>query len=170
MHKFQLYPVDLIEINPFTKIGKEWAAIVTESKDGKVNAMTASWGGLGIMWGKNVAQIYIRESRYTKELLDNSHTFSINFFEDAKMHSTLNYLGKVSGRDEDKFAGARLNVNYIDGIAIIDEAKFVLPCRKLSTTPITVEQLHDPTIKNNFYKDGDMHTMYIGEIINIYAR
>ncbi len=170
MHDFQPYPVDMLEFNPFTKIGKEWAAIVTEAEDGKVNAMTASWGGLGIMWNKNIVNIYIRESRYTKELIDKSDTFSVCFFEDTKMHSTLNYLGMVSGRDEDKLVGARLHVNRLDDIAILDEAKFVLTCKKLSATPITADQFVDPSIEEKFYKDGNMHTMYIGEIINIYAR
>lgn len=169
MHEFQPYPMDLLEFNPFTKIGKEWAAIVTEV-DGKANAMTASWGSVGVLWGKNVANIFIRESRYTKEMIDNSDTFSLCFFEDTKMHSTLSYLGQVSGRDEDKIAGARLHINHIKDVPIIDEAKFVLICRKLSATPITADQFIDPTIKNTWYKDNDMHTMYVGEILEVLAR
>ena len=27
MHTFQPYPIDLMEMNPFTKIGKEWMLI-----------------------------------------------------------------------------------------------------------------------------------------------
>lgn len=169
MHDFQPYPVDLLEINPFTKIGKEWAAIVTEA-DGKANAMTASWGNIGVMWGKNVASVFIRESRYTKELMDKSDTFSICFFENDKMRSTLNYLGKVSGRNEDKLAGARLHINHIHDVPVLDEAKFVLVCKKLSATPITAEQFIDPTIKETWYGDNDMHTMYIGEVLDILAR
>ncbi|MDD6192590.1 MAG: flavin reductase, partial [Lachnospiraceae bacterium] len=122
------------------------------------------------LWGKNVANIFIRESRYTKEMIDNSDTFSLCFFEDTKMHSTLSYLGQVSGRDEDKIAGARLHINHIKDVPIIDEAKFVLICRKLSATPITADQFIDPTIKDTWYKDNDMHTMYVGEILEVLAR
>lgn len=37
--------------NAFQMIGKDWM-LVTAEKDGKVNTMTASWGGAGVMWGK----------------------------------------------------------------------------------------------------------------------
>ena len=55
--------------NVFSMIGKEWL-LVTAEKEGKVNTMTASWGGLGVMWGKDVAFIVLRPQRYTKEFVD----------------------------------------------------------------------------------------------------
>ena len=63
--------VDITKMNEnvFTKIGKQWM-LIGATKGEKSNAMTASWGGLGIMWGKEVAYIFIRDSRYTKELVD----------------------------------------------------------------------------------------------------
>ena len=51
MHYFQPYPTDLLEINPFTKISDEWMLIAAGNQE-KVNAMTASWGGLGYSGGK----------------------------------------------------------------------------------------------------------------------
>ena len=56
--KKEIKPEELTK-NPFHMIGKEWM-LVTAEKDGKVNTMTASWGGLGVMWGKNVAFVFIR--------------------------------------------------------------------------------------------------------------
>ena len=44
MHQFQPYPIDLLEINPFTKLADEWM-IITSGNQEKVNGMTASWGG-----------------------------------------------------------------------------------------------------------------------------
>ena len=67
MHTFQPIPMESFEFNPFTKIGKDWA-LVTAGTKLKSNAMTVSWGGVGVLWGKNVAFIFIRDSRYTKEL------------------------------------------------------------------------------------------------------
>ena len=46
--------------------------------------MTASWGGVGIMWGKNVATAYIRPQRYTKEFVDNSEYFTLSFLPEAE--------------------------------------------------------------------------------------
>ncbi|MES9144000.1 hypothetical protein ABEP44_12785, partial [Cutibacterium acnes] len=49
--------------SPFKLIGSDWT-LITAEKEGKANTMTASWGGLGVMWGKNVAYIVIRPQRY----------------------------------------------------------------------------------------------------------
>ena len=87
-----------ISKNVFDMIGKQWM-LVGAAKNGKVNAMTASWGGLGVMWGKNVAFVFIRQTRYTKEFVDNGDTFSLSFFGDDQ-RKMLNYMGTVSGRDD----------------------------------------------------------------------
>ena len=167
MHTFQPYPADMLEVNPFTKIGKEWMLITAGNKE-KANTMTASWGGLGVLWGKNVAYIFVRDSRYTKEFIDANDTFSLTFLEGQM--PALKYLGTVSGRDEDKIAGARFNVNYSDATPFIDEGNLVFICKKLSATRMTAEQFIDPKLSDLFYKDGDMHTMYVGEITQILAR
>ena len=69
------------KFNPFTKIGKEWM-LVTASNNGKVNSMTASWGGVGVLWNKNIAFIVLRPQRYTKEFVDASNEFSLSFFDE----------------------------------------------------------------------------------------
>ena len=51
MHTFQPYPIDMLDINPFTKLGKEWALVTAGDKE-KSNTMTVSWGGTGVLWGK----------------------------------------------------------------------------------------------------------------------
>ena len=81
----QLHPIPVSELqqNVFTAIGKEWMLITAETeKDGKAtaNTMTASWGGLGRLWNKDVAFAFIRPQRYTKEFVDNADTFSLCFF------------------------------------------------------------------------------------------
>jgi adenylosuccinate lyase len=63
--------------------------------------MTASWGGVGIMWGKPVAYIFIRPTRYTKEFVDAGTHVSISVLNDSH-RKALTYFGTVSGRDEDK--------------------------------------------------------------------
>jgi len=79
----------LINIEPeklhadcFTMIGKEWM-LITAEKDGKVNTMTASWGGMGILWNKKVAFIFIRPQRYTKEFVDATSHLSLTFFDES---------------------------------------------------------------------------------------
>ena len=77
MHLFQPIPINSVEFNPFEKIGKDWALISAGTKQ-NYNTMTVSWGGLGVLWGKNVVNIYIRDSRYTKEFLDKNDFFSLS--------------------------------------------------------------------------------------------
>ena len=168
LHVFQPLPMDVVEINPFKLIGKDWALVTAGSKQ-KYNTMTVSWGGVGVLWGKNVATIYIRDSRYTKELIDDGDFFSVSFFDGADKDA-LNYCGSHSGRNEDKFKAAGLTPAFRHSIPYPGEASFVLLCRKMAAVPITEDTFIDPDIKDKWYKDGDMHTMYIGEIIDVIAR
>ena len=82
MHTFQPMTADMMEFDPFTKIGKEWALLTAGSKE-KANTMTISWGGVGVLWGKNVAFVFVRDSRYTKELIDKNEFFSLTGFISA---------------------------------------------------------------------------------------
>lgn len=171
MHQFQPYPPELLEINPFTKIGNDWL-LITSGDEKKANAMTASWGGVGVLWGKNVAFIFVRENRYTKEFIDNGTTFSCTFF-DKKYKNDLKYFGVVSGRQEDKFKTSGLHPACKDGIAYIDEGNLVLLCKKMAAVPIEEAHFLDPEIMKKWYSgdnEGNPHTMYVGEITEIMAR
>lgn len=167
MHAFQPYPIEQLEINPFEKIGKEWALVSAGSRK-KANTMTISWGGVGVLWGKNVAFVFIRDSRYTKEFVDSNDFFSISFLND-QYKEALNYCGSRSGRNEDKLKNAGLTWNYKLSIPFIDEGNLILLCQKLSATKINEDSFLAPDIKK-WYADGDMHTMYVAEILEVLAR
>lgn len=168
MHTFQPYPIDLMEMNPFTKIGKEWM-LITAGDEKKANTMTASWGGVGVLWGKNVVYIFVRDTRYTKEFIDNGETFSLTFL-DSSNKGALKYLGAVSGRDENKIENARMHLDYCKDTPYIDEGNLVFICRKLSATKMTPDQFIDSSIESSWYADGNLHTMYVGEILEVLAR
>ena len=76
---FREIKIEELQFNPFTKIGKEWL-LITAGDEKKHNTMTASWGGVGVLWGKNVVTTYIRPQRYTKEFVDAQDVFTITFF------------------------------------------------------------------------------------------
>lgn len=168
MHTFQPYPIDLLEMNPFTKIGKEWALVTAGSKS-KCNTMTVSWGGVGVLWNKNVVYIFVRNSRYTKEFLDKGEFFSLSFLDES-YRNVLNYCGSHSGRNENKFEKAGLTPAFRHSIPYPDEANLVLLCRKMAAIPMPEEAFTDKSIMNTFYQDKDMHVMYVGEIIEAMAR
>ena len=157
-----------LQKNVFSMIGKEWL-LVTAEKEGKVNMMTASWGGLGAMWGKNVAFIVLRPQRYTKEFVDAGETFSLSVL-DGEYRKTLNYLGTVSGRDEDKVEKSGLTVEHEDGTPYFTEANTVLVCRKLYAQPYDPSGFVDKSCDERWYPKKDYHTMYIAEIEKVLIR
>ena len=73
---FHEITVSDLSFNPFTRLNKDWALVtVTDPDTGKVNTMTVSWGGVGVLWNKNVVTIYIRPQRYTHEFLEKNRPF-----------------------------------------------------------------------------------------------
>ena len=82
----------------------------------------------------------------------------------------MNYCGSHSGRTEEKIANAGLSVGRKHGIPYIDEGNLVFLCQKLSATRITEDSFLSPDIKDKWYADGNMHTMYVAEIIEVLAR
>lgn len=148
MHTFQPMTADMMEFDPFTKIGKEWALLTAGSKD-KANTMTISWGGVGVLWGKNVAFVFVRDSRYTKELIDKNEFFSLSFLSE-KYRDALNYCGSHSGRDEnDKISAAGLTLTSRHSIPFIDEGNMILLCEKMSATRLTEDSFLMPEIAQN---------------------
>lgn len=168
MHSFQPVSVDLMECNPFEKIGKEWM-LVTAGNEEKANTMTASWGGMGVMWGQNVVYVVIRQSRYTKEFIDREGTFSLSFLGE-KHRSMLKYLGSVSGRTENKIKEADVELNYAQGVPFIDQCNLAFICQVMSATVLKPDDFLDQGIDTSWYSDKDYHTLYIAKITDILAR
>ena len=163
----QITPEELNQ-NPFVAIGNEWMLIAAE-KGGKTNAMTASWGGVGIMWGKPAAFVFIRQTRYTKEFVDAGDHFTLNFFG-GEFKKELGYFGRVSGRDEDKIAKSGMNVSTVENVPVFDDAKTVLVCRKLFSEKFDESSFVDKSILEQFYSKDSMHSLYIAEIEKILVK
>ena len=154
-----------IQMNPFKEIGSDWALVSAGNKDA-CNTMTVSWGGVGVLWGKNVVFAFIRQSRYTKEFIDGGDTFSLAFL-DEKYKPALALCGSKSGRDIDKWAAAGLTPAEKDGVVYPQEASRAFLCRKIAAVPVNPGSFVDPSIIPAWYADGDFHTMFVGEITDI---
>ena len=166
---FQVTDVKELQGNPWKMIGDEWM-LVTAEKEGKVNTMTASWGGVGIMWGKTVATAYLRPQRYTKEFVDAGDIFTLSFFG-GKEKKAMGYLGSVSGRDEaDKIGKTGLHVTELDGAPAFEEAELVLVCRKLYAQEMKPECFTGTEEIEKWSPDRDFHTMYIAENVKAYRK
>ncbi len=160
-----LKPVDVHEIseNVFSLIGKQWMLITAGTAE-HCNTMTASWGGLGVLWGAPAATCYIRPQRYTKEFVDREEYFTLSFFGE-EWRKALSLCGSKSGREVDKVKECGFTVKTADcGAPYFEEASLVLVCRKRFAQEMDPNLMPDD-VKEKWYPEKDYHTMYIGEIV-----
>ena len=164
---FEKVNIQDLKFNPFDEISNHWV-LISAKKDGVVNTMTASWGQLGHLWGKNVMTVYIRPQRYTKEFVDAGEFFTLTFF-DGERKEEMGYLGKVSGRDEDKISKVGFHVVKTDEEQpTFEEGKMVFVCKKLMETQLNPEEFIDPEVDGRWYPQKDYHHMYTAEVIAAY--
>ncbi len=168
MHVFQPVTPEDIDQGPFIYDGSKM--LITARNGDKVNTAASSFGGYGYLWGKRIIYIFLREKRYTREFVDAAGEFSLSFLNTVDFRGALKYIEAVSGRDEDKIAGARLTINYCDDIPFIDEADNVITAKVLFKGECGENGFVDKDIISEFYKNGDYHIMYVGEIQKILIR
>jgi flavin reductase (DIM6/NTAB) family NADH-FMN oxidoreductase RutF len=160
--------------SPSQRIGSDWMLITAGdvSKDkSNWNTMTASWGGLGVLWGRDVAFMFIRPSRQTYLLANTSRFFTLSFFDES-YRKALDLCGEKSGRDIDKASEAGLTPVVFDsgsaaGAVGFREAKEIIVCRKLYTHDFEPSAFLDSASIEKAYNGSDYHRMFIGEILSL---
>lgn len=161
--------VNIKEFNPDCFGLKNKWMLVSAQKGGQTNTMTASWGGFGVMWNKEVVFVVIRPQRYTKEFVDNADSFSLTFF-DEEYKKALAYLGKVSGRNENKIEKVNLNILQDNEVPYFEEANTAIFCKKLFALPITEAAFLDKSIIDQWYLEKDFHVLYIAEVTKVICK
>ena len=153
-----------LDADIFSLFDKKWALLTAGEKD-NFNTMTISWGGLGTLWGKSVATVYVRKSRYTHKFMDQEDYFTVSFYPDDKKQ-ILGNLGSKSGRDIDKINDSGLTAKALEKTVTFAEAEVTLVCKKIFMQELSTNNMPND-IKEMFYGDGDNHDMYIGEVVEI---
>ncbi|MDR2807924.1 MAG: flavin reductase family protein [Spirochaetaceae bacterium] len=153
---------------PFHILEKEWTLITTQD-DKKANAMTASWGGFGVLWAKPVLFTFVRPQRYTHLLLERMETYSVAVLDETHRQS-LELCGTKSGRDTDKITQCGFSIAYSGGTPYLEQAHTVFICRKIAKYPLEPAGFIDPAIDAQIYPEQDYHDLYIGEVIKILAK
>ena len=161
---FRETDVQSLKESTFKLLGSDWMLITAGSIE-SFNTMTAAWGGLGVLWDKNVCYCFIRPQRYTYEFMEKADSFTLSFFEE-EYRGMLDFCGVNSGRDTDKVketgitpAGGKLSTVYFS------EARLVFICRKIYFQDLIPDHFLDQSIQKNYPKK-DYHRMYIGEIVS----
>ena len=164
MSFYEISPLELEE-NIFKLLSRDCLLLTTEINE-KANAMTVGWGGIGVMWGKNVVFIAVRPERYTYEILENTEYFSLSALNDGKK-SAISYCGKTSGRDTDKLSACGLSLLHQNNIPYVAESKIVFNCKKLSKTPISPSDFPQGSDIPERWYGGGYHALFIGEIESV---
>ena len=165
---FEKLDVRQLEENVFSLIGDQWMLITAGTRE-KCNTMTASWGGLGVIWGAPSATCYIRPQRYTKEFIDREAYFTLSFFPEEQ-RPALALCGSKSGREIDKVKECNFTVLEAEcGAPYFEQARLVLVCRKRFAQPMDPAAIPED-VKKKFYPEKDYHTLYIGEIVEAYRK
>lgn len=128
------------------------------------NSLLVGWGGIGVLWGKKVAFVFVRKSRYTYQFLKKSESVTLSFLNDT-FEKEKKVMGTVSGRDKDKMKETGLHYTYdpdYDG-AYIEEADYCFKMKKLYSVDLPISSLPENLI-DRYYPSEDIHTMVVCEI------
>ena len=149
---------------------KKGAFLTVKSQD-KVNTMTIGWSSIGYMWNKYIFTAFVRYSRYTYEIIENSQDFTVSIPLDNSLNKELGLCGSKSGRDVDKIKAANLSIREGETVEspIIDNCQLHIECKIVYKQGMDKESLCEE-IKNNSYPKDDYHVMYFGEILKVYIK
>lgn len=164
--------IDVLECAGDIVRGVQKGVLITGAADGRANPMTISWGSLGVDWGRPMFTTFVRESRFTKTLLDASGEFTVNIpvgERDERVRNILGVCGSKSGRDIDKVAELGLTLAEPSAVSApgIAELPLTLECRVVYRQEQDLSALDEADVER-WYADGDVHTAYVGEIVAAY--
>lgn len=157
--------------NPAELIGKQWMLITAGTLD-DFNTMTASWGGLGFLWNRPVAFVFVRPNRHTNTYITAQASFTLSFMPES-YRQDLVYCGRHSGRDVDKIAATKLRPLATEGgLVAMQDADMVLELRKMACSSMQKGDFADwAEVHPRFYaEDNPLHLVYVCEITGAYVR
>ncbi len=133
-----LYPAPILIVGTF-------------DKDGRPNAMTAAWGGICCSSPPCVT-VSLRKATYSYQCIVDSGAYTLSIPSEEHVAAT-DYLGMVSGKNEDKFKTAGLTPVKSDRVnaPYVKEFPLILECKLIHTLEI------------------GLHTQFVGEILDIKA-
>ncbi|MBQ8277497.1 MAG: flavin reductase [Bacteroidaceae bacterium] len=156
---------DIIDI-----IGKEWMLVTAGGPD-DFNTMTASWGGVGFLWNKPVAFVFVRPERHTYAFTEENECMTLSFLG-KENREILNFCGTHSGRNCDKVKETGLRPLATEaGNVTFEQARLVIEGRKLYRCEMKAEEFLDKAVCERWYNDkpgGSLHTVYVIGIENVY--
>lgn len=164
---FQQINIRDLNQNAVSMIADRWMLVAAGTQE-KYNMMTASWGALGEMWGKDIAAVVIRPTRYTYEFMEQEDFFTISVFNEELKQQIHSVCGSKSGRDVNKEKGTGLTPVFDSGV-YFEQADIVLVCKKIYVSDVDPKNFIDKDLDEKWYKN-DYHRMYVGEIVKVLVK
>jgi len=168
MDFYAVHPKEL-DTNLFRMIDDEWLLICCyDEENGRENMMTASWGGMGILWNKEVCFLFVRPQRYTHDLLEKQDRFSVCVLPE-EYKSAHKVCGSQSGRCVDKMTATGLHEADFDGVKAVAESKLVFIVKQLYRDDLIQNGFREESLLKHYPAD-DFHTVYVCEIEKIFQK
>lgn len=162
-----------IEITEYTDVitsALKKGVFLTSKVGDKVNTMVIGWGHVGRIWERPVFIAYIRDIRYTREMLDANPEFTVNIPVNGFSKEAFAICGTDSGRNMDKIKEAGLTPVIPEVISVpgIKEFPLTLECRVIYRQEQNAYRLPED-IRRQFYTiETEDHIAYYGEIVSAY--
>ena len=169
----QISPEEISD-NVFTLVGKVFP-VVTVGKPNNYNSMTASGGGMGLLFRKPSTMLLFPSKRYTLELIEKEKAYTLSYFSDEYKKQVM-FLGSKSGRDSEKMKEVELtSIQTPSGNMSFQEARLIIECK--------LTQISTPNFPDDFYsqeaidymtepyQDLGEHRKYVfGEITHVWVK
>ncbi|MHB9132967.1 MAG: flavin reductase family protein [Armatimonadota bacterium] len=164
MEKRQIAIEELV-LQPFTTLQPDGVLLVSGAGVNQANVMTISWGTFGVMWGRPIAMVMVRPTRYTWDFITSAPDFTINWLPDD-MLDALRLCGSASGRTMDKFAAAGLTQDngLVVHAPILAESILTLECRTIYRDDVKPDHFLDTSF-TSMYEANDYHGLFFGEVV-----
>ena len=145
-------------------------AFLTTKSGNKINTMVIGWGNLGVMWRLPIFSVMVRQNRFTYELIEKSHEFTVTIPYGDVSH-LIPVCGERSGRDIDKLAACGLKTLKGQKIAtpVLDLPGMHFECSVVYARLMGKEHLNKALEELWYNKEpDDYHMFYFGEILDSY--
>jgi flavin reductase (DIM6/NTAB) family NADH-FMN oxidoreductase RutF len=161
----------------------EYASTITAANPGgilfttklgdEVDTMVIGWGLIGNIWGKPTFTAFVRESRHSHTLVEQTGEFTVNVPVGKLDKQIFKVAGSQSGRDIDKVKelGLTLVEPEVVTAPALAECPITLECKVMykqlldeAAIPEDVMKAFYPAVKGK----PDMHVAYYGEIVASY--
>ncbi len=150
-------------------LSRDGALLVSRDGGGRPSGMTLSWATLGLIWGRQVFTVLVRPSRNTCRLIEEARDFTVNVLP-RELGSALDYWGKVSGRQEDKWRRTGLRPAPARHVSspIVEQGLLHFECRVIHYHDLAPANLLADLIPA-YYASDDYHRVFHGEILACYG-